>query len=340
MHAARVAFIMHGLALAIRRRLSECEDEEDANYLLGFGLTFVAGMATVLGCLAICCVKGKDNPKKVTSAALAFAAGVMMYVSFIDVLGGEAPEFFENHFHPSDCARRLQAEEGNGTAVQADEEDEEGESIWIRICVAGFFFVGMVLASGLDKCVDAIFGEAHTHEGAASDEESDSSADEKEKKEGGSSLERISLVTFLALSAHNFPEGLATFFGGGSGSYTVPIAIALHNIPEGMAIAVPTYQSSGSIKKAVFNTFLAGLAQPLGALVGWLMVVIFRLDDLPNFAYGVVYAATAGVMVCVSLMELLPEAFAGAHPFFVLYWILGGFILMEFSIICLDLSGA
>jgi ZIP family zinc transporter len=313
--------------LAFRRRLSECEDEEDANYLLGFALTFVAGMATVLGCLAICCVKGRENPKKITSGALAFAAGVMMYVSFIDVLGGEAPEFFENHFHPPDCARRLHEEE----------EEEEG-SIWIRICVAGFFFVGMVLASGLDKCVDVIFG--HTHGGAeqdGSDEESDSSAD---VKEGGSSLERISLVTFLALSAHNFPEGLATFFGGGSGSFTVPIAIALHNIPEGMAIAVPTYQSSGSIKKAVLNTFLAGLAQPLGAAVGWLMMVIFRLDDLPNFAYGVVYSATAGVMVCVSLMELLPEAFASAPPLFCLYWILGGFVLMEFSIICLDLSGA
>jgi len=327
------------VARSIIRRLQECDDE-DPNYLLGFGLTFVAGMATVLGCLAICCVQGKSNPKRVTAGALAFAAGVMMYVSFIDVLGGEAPEFFENHFHPDEgCA-------GDNPALAKEEAaEEEEESIWIRICVAGFFFVGIVLATGLDKCVDAVFGDEHGHAhgegGSSSDDEETEAANGKGKKEeGGSSLERISLVTFLALSMHNFPEGLATFFGGGTGSFTVPLAIALHNIPEGMAIAIPTFQSSGSVKKACLNTFIAGLAQPVGALFGWLLIAIFGLDDLPAFVYGIVYAVTAGIMVCVSLMELLPEAFAAASPVFVIYWVLGGFILMEFSIICLDLAGA
>ena len=91
-------------------RAVECEEEEAPNYTLGFVLTFVEGSATTLGSLAICFVKDSENPKKMTAAALGFAAGVMTYVSFVDVLGAESPEFFGSHFAPEGCERRKMQE--------------------------------------------------------------------------------------------------------------------------------------------------------------------------------------------------------------------------------------
>jgi len=155
-----------------------------------------------------------------------------------------------------------------------------------------------------------------------------------------SSLERVSLVAFVALTLHNFPEGLATFFGGGNKSFAVPFAIAMHNIPEGAAIAIPIYQSSGSVAMAVRNTCIAGLAQPAGALVGWILILGLKVENVSNFVYGALYSATAGIMVCVSIMELIPEALQGGSPFFVGCCIFGGFLVMEVSIILLGLSGA
>jgi zinc transporter ZupT len=234
-------------------------------------------------------------------------------------------EFFEHHFRPPDC--------GGGRRLDAG----GGETIWVRVYVAGFFFVGVLGAIGLDKCVDAMFAKQEDlSEGDSEAKEHLHSHDSHQV----SSLERISFVTFLALTIHNFPEGLATFFGGGTGSFAVPVAIGMHNIPEGMAIAVPFYQSSGSVWGAVKNTFLAGLAQPIGAAFGWFLIAICRLEGLPSFVFGAVYALTAGVMVCVSIMELLPEAFAGATPMFVSLWAFAGFALMECSLICLSASGA
>jgi len=317
---------------SVARRLAHCSEKEP-DYLLGFVLTIIAGMATCLGSVAILFAKMGGNPKKVTSAAMGFAAGVMMWVSFIDILGTEAVQFFEHHFHPPDCGsgRRLSAGVGEGDG------GEGGETICVRLCVAGFFFVGVLAAIGLDKCVDAMFSNQENVEEGDSDSSEALNHHDSQKV---SSLERISFVTFLALTIHNFPEGLATFFGGGTGSFAVPVAIAMHNIPEGMAIAVPFYQSSGSVWGAVKNTFWAGLAQPIGAAFGWFLIAICRLEGLPPFVYGAVYASTAGVMVCVSIMELLPEAFAGATPMFVSLWVFAGFALMECSIICLNASGA
>ena len=324
-------------------RAVECEEEEAPNYTLGFVLTFVAGSATTLGSLAICFVKDSENPKKMTAAALGFAAGVMTYVSFVDVLGAESPEFFGSHFAPEGCERRKMQEAFGPEPGNAGPVVEEGETIWVRVCVAGFFFLGIILAMGLDVCVDCLFsgGHGHGHGGHdhSHDEEAKGDTVTPDKEEENTSLQRISMVTFFALAMHNFPEGIATFFGGGTGSFTVPIAIAMHNIPEGMAIAIPCYQVTGSFCTAVRNTFIAGLAQPIGAAFGWFLIVQLQIEDLPAFTYGAVYSLTAGVMVCVSIMELLPEAFASAPANYVIWFVFAGFVMMEFSIICLDLAG-
>jgi len=342
------------------------------NYLLGFGFTIVAGLATVLGALGVPLIQKYDAnvARKLTSGALGFAAGVMMYVSFVDLLGEEAQEFFEKHFTPkAGCGRRLDNHDHGGHAE---------ENVWVRIYVALFFFLGIGLAMGLDNLSHYLVGghshSTHSHSteesagesrqvelvrnaaagcGGAQEEAEGGTAAGAEHRNSGelpvrqrsteehkAALERASLVTFLALTMHNFPEGLATFFVGGKGSFTVPFAIALHNIPAGLAIAIPVYQASGQAMKAVQATFIAGMAQPAGAAIGWFMIFVCGFETVPNFMYGAMYSLTAGIMVCVSLMELLPEAFKSAPPSFVCCCVFSGFLLMEVSIVILKLAGA
>jgi len=321
---------------------------ESPNYGLGFVLTCVAGFATVLG-VGFIPLLSYGAPKTVTSAALGFAAGVMLYVSFVDVLGEEAKEFFENHFKDGES-----------------EGDDDDENIMVRISVSVFFFLGIGLAMGLDKIMEAFLPHSHgpdssnsrdielsgerserpspspltgDSEGMGQDHQVLNRGRSRSLTSDHKSLERVSMVAFVALTLHNFPEGLATFFGGGNKSFAVPFAIAMHNIPEGAAIAIPIYQSSGSVMKAVRNTCIAGLAQPAGALMGWILILGLKVENVSNFVYGALYSATAGIMVCVSIMELIPEALQGGSPFFVGCCIFGGFLIMEVSIILLGLSG-
>merc|ERR1712127_271441 len=113
----------------------------------------------------------------------------------------------------------------------------------------------------------------------------------------------------LALTLHNLPEGLGTFFDGSNGGLTIVIGIGLHNIPEGAAVAIPMYQSTKSYPRTALSVLIASLAQPLGAAIGWCLIYVFGLaGDLPAFFYGAVYALTAGVMVGISIFSLIPEA--------------------------------
>lgn len=120
-------------------------------------------------------------------------------------------------------------------------------------------------------------------------------------------LMRTGAFTALAIALHNFPEGLATFVSAlhepGLG---IPIvaAIAIHNIPEGIAVAAPIYQATGSRARAFLMALASGLAEPVGALMGWLALRPVMSDA----ALGAVLAAVAGIMVFISFDELLPAA--------------------------------
>ena len=114
-------------------------------------------------------------------------------------------------------------------------------------------------------------------------------------------------MTAAALAIHNFPEGFATFLSGlqdPSLAIPVAVAIAIHNIPEGIAVSVPVYYATGSRKKGFWLSFASGLSEPLGALIGWLVLRNFLTDTV----FGVVFAAVAGIMVFISFDELLPTA--------------------------------
>jgi len=136
----------------------------------------------------------------------------------------------------------------------------------------------------------------------------------------------------LAIGIHNFPEGLATFAAAlkdptlGVG---IAIAIAIHNIPEGIAVSAPIYYATGSRKKAFVWSFVSGLAEPVGALVGYLLLYNLFTD----ITFGILFGAVGGIMVYISLDELLPSAEEYGHHHVAIYGLLGGMAVMALSLL-------
>ena len=142
----------------------------------------------------------------------------------------------------------------------------------------------------------------------------------------------MGLFSALAIALHNFPEGLATFVAAVQNPQLgigIAIAIAIHNIPEGIAVAVPIFQATGSKRKAFTYSLLSGLAEPVGALIGYYLIITLVGD----INFGFIFAFVAGIMVYISLDELLPSAEKfGEHHLSILGLILG-FIVMALSLI-------
>jgi zinc transporter, ZIP family len=127
--------------------------------------------------------------------------------------------------------------------------------------------------------------------------------EEKERK----GLMRMGLFTALAIAIHNFPEGLATFLATieePALGIAFAVAIAIHNIPEGVAVSIPIYRATGSRLKAFWYSFASGLAEPVGALAGYFLFLQF----MNEYVFGVIFAGVAGIMIYISLDELLPTA--------------------------------
>lgn len=111
-----------------------------------------------------------------------------------------------------------------------------------------------------------------------------------------------SLLIFIAIAIHNFPEGLA--IGGGEVAAigtTVAILIALHNIPEGVALSVPLLQAGKSVCHTLFMSAAAGLPTALGGVAGNLLSL-----SSPFFVCSCL-ALAAGSMTFVTFSEILPE---------------------------------
>jgi ZIP family zinc transporter len=141
----------------------------------------------------------------------------------------------------------------------------------------------------------------------------------------------MGIFTALAIAIHNFPEGIATFMAGLSDvSIAIPIAvaIAIHNIPEGIAVSVPISYGTGSRKRGFFLSFLSGLAEPVGALLAWFILMPFMSDRL----FGFLFAGVAGIMVFISIDELLPTAREYGLHHHAVYGFLAGMAIMAFSL--------
>ena len=239
----------------------------DKNILFAFGLTLIAGLSTGIGS-AIAFFAKKTNTKFL-AISLGFSAGVMIYVSMIEI--------FVKAQDSLTAVLGLKA--GSWAAVAS-------------------FFGGMLLIAIIDKVIPNEENPHHLH-GVEELNES--------KIQVEDNLMRTGIFTALAVGIHNFPEGLATFISAlQEPSIAIPItvAIAIHNIPEGISISAPIYYATGDRKKAFKYSFLSGLAEPIGALIGYLVLMPF-LNDV---VFGVVFGVVAGIMVYISLDELLPSA--------------------------------
>jgi zinc transporter, ZIP family len=247
---------------------------ETSTILLAFGLTLFAGLATGIGSALAFFTRTTNT--RFLSVALGFSAGVMIYVSFVEI-------FFK-----------------------AQEELVDylglGPGAWATVLA---FFGGIALIGVIDRLVPNYENPHELHSIEEIGRKLDSLPDDESHDFG--KLRRMGLFTALAIAIHNFPEGLATFMAtlnDPSLGIAIAIAVAIHNIPEGIAISVPLYYATGSRKKAFIYSFLSGLAEPLGALIGFFLLMPFFSPLL----FGVVFAGVAGIMVYISVDQLLPAA--------------------------------
>ena len=139
-------------------------------------------------------------------------------------------------------------------------------------------------------------------------------------------------MTAIAIGIHNFPEGLATFTAALSDpqiGIAIAVAVAIHNMPEGIAISVPVYYATGSKRKAFRLSFLSGLAEPVGALAGYLLLLPVMSDVL----MGILFSFVAGIMVFISLDELLPAAEKYGEHHLSIYGLVSGMAVMALSLL-------
>lgn len=265
---------------------------EFSSVVFAFSLTLFAGLSTGIGS-ALSLLTNRTNTKFL-SVALGFSAGVMIYVSFVEIF--------------------VKAKDALITVM--------GEKMGTWAAVGGFFF-GILIIAIIDHLIpsDENPHEIHTVE------EMDGNSEAHKSK-----LMRMGLFTALAIGIHNFPEGLATFTAALSDpSLGIPIAvaIAIHNIPEGIAVAVPVYYATGSKMKAFKLSFLSGLSEPVGALVGYILLYRFFNDAM----FGFIFAAVAGIMVYISLDELLPSAREYGEHHLSIYGMIAGMAVMAISLL-------
>jgi len=258
-----------------------------------FGLTLFAGLATGIGS-ALAFFTRRTNTRFL-SIALGFSAGVMIYVSFVEIL--------------VKARDSLIAELGQRAGW------------WATVAS---FFGGILFIALIDRLIPSF---ENPHEMHKIEEMSDEQSATRFRQ-----LYRMGLFTALALAIHNFPEGLATFTSALKDpalGLPIAIAIAIHNIPEGIAVSVPIYYATGSRKKAFVYSFLSGLAEPVGALVGYAILYSFFNDII----FGILFASVAGIMVFISLDELLPSAREYGQHHLSIYGLVAGMAVMAVSLL-------
>ena len=249
----------------------------EAPVLYAFLLTLGAGLATGIGS-AIAFFANHTN-RKFLSFSLGVSAGVMIYVSFVEILHG----------------------------AQISLEEILGVRGGMSVCALAFFG-GMLLSALIDRVVPSA---ENPHE-FKSVENMDAPAPPRHR------MMRTGLLTALVVGIHNFPEGIATFMA------------SVDSTEIGLAIAAAI--ATGSRKKAFWYSFLSGISEPVGALAAYLVLMPFMSPVLLNC----VFAAVAGIMVFISLDELLPAAREYGQPHIAIYGLLSGMAVMALSLILLS----
>lgn len=293
------------------------ENPHEHNVGLAFGLNVMAGACTGIGSVVV--VLKEDVSPQITGGILGLSAGVMVFVSFVDIYTAKSTEAFEAFF-------------GESQEMVAEDAEARG----FQVAMASFFG-GILVTMVLDYLVHWAHGkwsvEAHvprhpieasatvtaTSDDAeaqiqapgpppAKEETTSPSKGAGESVPGRVRLVKSGVITAIAIALHNFPEGLATFMAALVDSKlgaAMAVAIAIHNVPEGMAVALPIFKATGSRWKAIVLGTLSGLTEPLGGLVGYLVVIN---TGMSNLTYAILFGTVAGMMVYISIEELLPLA--------------------------------
>lgn len=264
---------------------------ESGNVLFALGLTLFAGLSTGIGSLMAFTSKSFD--KRFLSAVLGFSAGVMIYVSLVEIFP--------------------KAKESLSVVFDA-------KTGYVYTVIA--FFAGIAIIALIDNLVPSY---ENPHEFQNIDQEQKGFIEDKK-------LKRMGLFSALAIGIHNFPEGLATFIGAMEDptlGISIAVAIAIHNIPEGIAVSTPIYFATGSRKQAFMYSFLSGFAEPIGALLGYFLLMHIFNDAM----FGLIFAGVAGIMVYISLDELLPTAEAYGEHHVAILGLIVGMVVMAISLL-------
>lgn len=261
----------------------------DNNLSLAFLVTLLAGLSTAVG--GALALLAKKTNRSFFSAALGLSAGVMIYVSFLELIPSALKDF-NIHFDPKNAY--------------------------------GVLILSLFGGIGLIALIDFLIPSAENpHEPIALEDFNHPSKQQQ--------LGKVGALMALSIGIHNFPEGMATFttmFTNPELGLPIAGAVAIHNIPEGIAVAVPIYHATGSRSKAFWFSLLSGLAEPIGALVGF----VFLLPFWSPIINGIVLAATAGIMIYISLDELLPTARMYGKHHFAIGGLVGGMLIMALSL--------
>lgn len=265
------------------------------NIALAFGLSLFAGLATCIGSgIAFFAKRTNTN---FLSVSLGFSAGVMIYVSFVEIL-----------------------EKAKDSLVGSLGE-VQGQ--WVAV---GAFFGGIFIAALIDKMVPSVENPHEMHD------VEETSREVYEQENRNRRLMNTGIVSALAITIHNFPEGLATFAAtlqDPSLGISIAVAIAIHNIPEGIAVSIPVFYATGSKKKAFFYSFISGIAEPIGGIAGYFFFRQFFNDTV----FGVLFALVAGIMVFIALDELLPSAEKYGKHHLMIYGLVAGMAVMALSLL-------
>lgn len=323
-----------------------------ADVAIAFALVIGAGLSTTIGAAFAFC--GNIANENFLAISLGVSAGVMIYVSFVEIFSIKAIDGFIDANHDDDAATR-----------------------YATFC----FFGGIIITAALDAFVHFLMHHAQKRAAARlvkvnsnfSDDslvERTGNKDETNKQAGGDGdvehgsgrcgdcsapaanidieavrriaekdschnlmhLRRLGLMSGLAIALHNFPEGLATFVSAladKTSGVAIAFAIAVHNIPEGIVVAVPVYYATKSRVQGFFWAFMSGVSEPIGGLLGWVV-----LSNMGDIIYAIMFGIVAGMMVYISMKELIPTALRfDPEDHYVMYSLFVGMAIMAISLL-------
>ncbi len=271
----------------------------DTGLLLAFLVTLGAGLSTGVGSGLALFAKATND--RFLAVALGFSAGVMLYVSFVEILP-KAMGFLGGSSTTAGLT--------GGSAA---------------------FLGGLVLMALLYRFLPDLPMPRSEERRLPSDQV------QLELPESRAKLLRAGLLIALAITIHNFPEGIATFFltlEDPAVGFSVGTAIAIHNIPEGIAVAIPLFYALHRRSWAFALGVVSGLAEPLGAVLGYAILQPYITDSLLGFLFAIV----AGIMVYISIDSLLPAAREFGSGQLAIYGVMAGMAVMALSLVLFRLG--